>query len=205
MPEDFAEAMSASDAAGVAAAFEEDLALGAAVEAVVLLAGAVFAGAGAGAGVELAAGAGVELAAGADVVPEEADASDFLLRFFDDFVLALESVAVEDPAAGAASVASAFLPFLDFDFVLLVASAAGAAEASADAVSLFFFFFEDVVLAVESEAGAAEESAVAELLFLLFFEDFVFVPVSLAAAELSSAEAEAFLDFFDFLVDEVDD
>ena len=178
MPDDLAAAISESDAAGVAAAFADDF-LDDAGAAMLLLAGADFAGAAdvAGAGVEL----GAEVAAGAAIEfePEPLSAAAFLL-LLEDFALVVVS-ALLAPAESAAEVSAAtFLLLFDFDFVV-VASGAVAAELSADIASLFFFRFEDFVPEAVSAVAAVEESVLAA--FLRFFEDLVVVSLPLEAAD----------------------
>jgi hypothetical protein len=163
LPADFAEAMSASDAAGVAPAF------GAAAFFAGEAAGAgAAAGAGLGAGVGVAAGAAIEFAAGAEgaVAAAAAPELDFLL-FLEGVLLAEASaagvlpeaasvvlLAAEDflaSAAGAedASVASPFLLFLDVDDFFVPDVSVAAAELSVPAAAAFLDFFDFLVVVVE--------------------------------------------------------
>ena len=177
-PDDLAAAISESDAAGVAGAFVDDF-LDDAGAAMLLLAGADFAGAAdvAGAGVEL--GAGVAAGAAIEFEPEPLSAAAFLL-LLEDFVLVAVSVPLAPAESAADASAAAFLLLFDFDFVV-VASGAAAAELSADIASLFFFLFEDFVPDAVSALAVVEESALAA--FLLFFEGLVVVSLPLAAAD----------------------
>jgi hypothetical protein len=170
LPADFAEAMSASDAAGVAAAFgAAAFFAGEAAGAIVLVAaGAGAAGAGLGAGVGVAAGAAIEFAAGAEgaVAAAAAPELDFLL-FLEGVLVAEASaagvlpeaasvvlLAAEDflaSAAGAedASVASPFLLFLDVDDFFVPDVSVAAAELSVPAAAAFLDFFDFLVVVVE--------------------------------------------------------
>jgi hypothetical protein len=171
LPADFAEAMSASDAAGVAAAFgAAAFFAGEAAGAIVLVAAGAgaAAGAGLGAGVGVAAGAAIEFAAGAEgaVAAAAAPELDFLL-FLEGVLLAEASaagvlpeaasvvlLAAEDflaSAAGAedASVASPFLLFLDVDDFFVPDVSVAAAELSVPAAAAFLDFFDFLVVVVE--------------------------------------------------------
>jgi hypothetical protein len=202
LPDDFAEAMSASEAfaAGVGGVLVADFLAGAEF---VLAAGAE-AGAAAGAGADfVAAGAGVgagAVAAGAagfadDALEEGAlDGADEAAAL--DFLLLREEVfAVEESAAGAeeASLGAAASAALDFFDDFLVEAVSLLVEASVLA--------EAVLLLVEAEPLDALPLSAAVSDFFDFRVDFLVVVESDAAAvELSLASAAAFLDFLVFLV-----
>jgi hypothetical protein len=228
-PDDFAEAISLSEAVGVGAGLDEAFFGGAMVLAEADVDGAVE-------DLEEAAvdPPAVEPPDDAGEAESEAEAAelDFLLFF-------VEPVLAEASAAGAlgfdASAAGAAVASLDalsdfllrFDFLAGEASAA-VAELSVAAASVSDFFFRFDFLVVEASAVAAEVSAAAasasafllffdffgaeasvvaaELsaesasAFLLFFDDFFVVELSAGAAEVSAEAASAFLDFFDFFL-----
>jgi hypothetical protein len=201
-PEDFAEAISLSEAVGVGAGLDEAFFGGAMVLAEADVDGAV----------EDLEEAAVDPPAveppDAGEAESEAEAAelDFLL-FFVEPVLAEASAAGVlgfDASAAGAAVASldALSDFLlRFDFLAGEASAA-VAELSVAAASVSDFFFRFDFLVVEASAVAAEVSAAAASAsaFLLFFDDFFVVELSAGAAEVSAEAASAFLDFFDFFL-----
>jgi hypothetical protein len=213
LPDDFAEAMSASEAfaAGVGGVLVADFLAGAEF---VLAAGAE-AGAAAGAGADfVAAGAGV--GAGAVAAGAAGFADDALEEG------ALDGVALEEAALDAGADEAAVLDFLLLreEVFAVEESAAGAEEASLGAAaSAALDFFDDFL--VEAVSLLVEASVLAEAVLLLveaepldalplsaavsdFFDfrvDFLVVVESDAAAvELSLASAAAFLDFLVFLV-----
>lgn len=195
--------MSESDAAGVAAGFDDAFFAGA-----IVLDGAEGADEAAGAGAGFAAGAAIEPPDGAGdeagAASEEAVADfDFLLFFEEVALLASAAGAFAfDALASAAGVEDASLDALsDFllrvDFFVGEASAVAAAppDASAPDFLLRLDFFVVEASDVADELSVAPASA-----FLLFFDDFFVVESSAGAVELSVEAASAFLDFFDFLV-----
>jgi hypothetical protein len=202
-PDDFAEAISLSEAVGVGAGLDEAFFGGAMVLAEADVDGAVE-------DLEEAAvdPPAVEPPDDAGEAESEAEAAelDFLLFF-------VEPVLAEASAAGAlgfdASAAGGAVASLDalsdfllrFDFLAGEASAA-VAELSVAAASVSDFFFRFDFLVVEASAVAAEVSAAAASAstFLLFFDDFFVVELSAGAAEVSAEAASAFLDFFDFFL-----
>lgn len=203
LPDDFADAISESDAAPLGAVL------------VLLFLVEVPELALAGAGLDGADAAGVE-AAGAGAAPDlgAADGATGAGAGADFGAAAAVEPPALDPAVepeldGAAPVSDILLfDFLDFVPVSAVTVPLGAVGALPDAGVLespavadflpFWDFFPDVESAVVEAPAAVELPALVESAD--FFFDFLVELAAVLLAELSAAAASAFFDFFDFLV-----
>ena len=200
LPDDFADAISESDAAPLGAVL------------VLLFLVEVPELALAGAGLDGADAAGVE-AAGAGAAPDlgAADGATGAGAGADFGAAAAVEPPALDPAVepeldGAAPVSDILLfDFLDFVPVSAVTVPLGAVGAlpeagvlESPAVADFLPFFPDVESAVVEAPAAVELPALVESAD--FFFDFLVELAAVLLAELSAAAASAFFDFFDFLV-----